>query len=411
MSVATPPHVDGPDPLEALIKEARERQRRRRMLVVGSLVLLAGLAYGIGQAVGGGPPARPSAEGDASPASNARWCQAAATAPWRSLTTRNAVPLPRTEAVWPFAVGSDGRTFFATVHSRHGFSGVARIDAATGATTEIKAFSRGSLRQVGGSFDGRWLVWMTWPGQTEAAVPWTVWAWDSHTGRIRQIGAARRRSGIWDSSWVDVDVRDGVAAWAQGSRGIHLYDLRTQRDVYIHPRHLGWPRLFAGGLVAWSGGAGRHARTYAVSALTGKPMPVPHALHDATNLLAVGTDGHATVFPDGKPRWQHGKSLWWSPSLRRTPQQVLTVRNYHWIDYPLSTGGGYFGFGAEPGLFVGDSQVHRYVKIAQGYGRVLAGPRALVVMRPLGNAKSPYAPMAISFVPLDAMPSMASCAA
>jgi hypothetical protein len=348
--------------------------------------LLAGLAGVAGSSAAGAT------------ATSTRWCLATPSAAWRSLTARHLVPLPKSVAVYPFAFGHD-HSFFASVHSRHGFSGIVRIDGDSGYMTEIKAFPHVPLVQAGGGFDGRWLVWTVWPGQGEASVPWTIWAWDSRTGRIWKVGAARRhRDGAWDRTWIDPDVRGGFAAWGQ-ARSIHLYDLRTRHDLVIRPSHPGWPRLFAGHLAAWSGS---NSMTYAVSALTGKPVSVPRALRGVNSLLGLGTDGHAIAYPKLK-------SLWWSPSLRQPLRKVLTARGSHWFDYPLHVGGGYIGLGMEPGLFVGSTRAHRYVRISR-WGSVLAGRRALVVDEPASQSKSVYAPTRVAFIPLGDVPAMPPCA-
>jgi hypothetical protein len=54
MSVVAPPEPPRPDELEALIREARARQRKRRLGAAALVALLAGVVLGIGSIVSGG---------------------------------------------------------------------------------------------------------------------------------------------------------------------------------------------------------------------------------------------------------------------------------------------------------------------------------------------------------------------
>jgi photosystem II stability/assembly factor-like uncharacterized protein len=58
LSVVAPPEPPRPDELEALIREARARQRRRRLAVAGFVALAAGLALALWAAIPGGGSAR-----------------------------------------------------------------------------------------------------------------------------------------------------------------------------------------------------------------------------------------------------------------------------------------------------------------------------------------------------------------
>jgi hypothetical protein len=398
MSIAPPPTrgATDHDALEALIKEARERQRRRRMYAAAAVAVLAAVGIGLGASRGGGgSPPQPAMQGGGAEPASARWCQAPATPAWRSLTTQHLVPLPPTTTVYPFALGGDGRSFFATVYSKHGFSGVARIDPSSGQVQGIKAFSYSRIDQATGSFDGRWLVWTETPGKAVDAGRSTTWAWDSRTGRVWKIGNGDETA----------DVRDGVAAWTHGKE-IHFYDLRTRHDLLLRPRHAGGPRLFAGHLAAWAAPLDRagDTKTYAVSSLTGRPTRLPRALRTAKNFFTLGTDGEEIAYSDGK-------SLWWSPSVRQQPEKFATARGFRWLPYPLHVAGRYLGFDQEPGLFLADTRLHRYVRIGRGYGAVLSNSRDVLVFWPASTSTAPFAPMSIAFIPFAGVPTMPPCAA
>jgi hypothetical protein len=171
---------------------------------------------------------------------------------------RHVVPLSRRVALDPWALAHDSRSFFATVYSP-AFSGVARIDVPTSRITEIRAFPDPAAEQADGAFDGRWLVWAEYRG-FESFDDFTVWAWDSRTGGVRQIGAATRAPDgrLWPSPWRQPDVREGIATWTQGSgpdelTDVHLYDLRTGEDRVVHSGHAQGSFLLRKDLVACVG--------------------------------------------------------------------------------------------------------------------------------------------------------------
>lgn len=137
----------------------------------------------------------------AAPSRSLHWCKARPSAAWHRVLERHVVPLSRTISLVPWNLAHDGRTFFATVDSP-GFSGVARVDATRRRMTRIKAFPDPAEYQADGAFDGRWLVWSEYHG-FDTFNDFTVWAWDSHTGAVRQIGSAVKSPGgsFWDSPW------------------------------------------------------------------------------------------------------------------------------------------------------------------------------------------------------------------
>jgi len=184
------------------------------------------------------------------------WCKAQSGAAWRRVLRRHLVPLSRKVSLDPWSLAHDGRSFFATVYSP-AFSGVARVDVPTGRMTEIRAFPDPSENQADGAFDGRWLVWDEYRG-FQSFDDFTVWAWDSRTGDVRQIGAARRDSvrQLWPSPWRQPDVRGGIATWAQGSgpdqlTEVHAYDLRTDEDRVVRSGHAQGSFLLRNHVVMW----------------------------------------------------------------------------------------------------------------------------------------------------------------
>jgi hypothetical protein len=323
---------------------------------------------------------------------------------------RHVVPLSRTASLDPWTLGHDGRSFFATVHSPE-FAGVARIDAATGTETEIKAFPDPAHDQADGAFDGRWLVWSEYHG-FDSFDDFTVWAWDSRTGGVRRIGAANRApdGAFWPSPWRQPDVRGGIATWAQGSgpdgrTAVHAYDLRARRDRIIRRGAAQGSFLLAGHVVAWpeSAAGGAAATMRLASAVTGRRVRVPRALRTLRGVSGLVTDGRWIAYPSARYT-----SLWWSPSLQRRPHRIVAVRGYDHIDNSVQIGGRYVGFGIQPRVFVGDATTHRYLEITAHGGWTRLDSTSLLVLYATGS-KALAARAPVAFVPWRDLPSIAAC--
>jgi hypothetical protein len=323
---------------------------------------------------------------------------------------RHVVSLSRTVSLDPWALAHDGRSFFATVYSRS-FSGVATIDARTSRLTRIAAFADPAKEQADGAFDGRWLVWSEYHG-FDTFDDFTVWAWDSHTGEVRRIGAAARAADgePWPSPWRQPDVRDGIATWVQGSgpdglAAVHVYDLRGRRDRVVHHGRAQGSFLLSGHVVVWpeSPALGGPTTMRVASTLTGRPLAAPRALRLLRGVSGLVTDGRRIVYPNAAYT-----SLRWSPSLRATPRRILTVGGSHHVDNSVQVGGRYVGFGIEPRVFVGDTRTHRYVQIASRGGWTRLDATSLLVLYATGS-KALDARAPIAFVPLRDLPPVPAC--
>jgi len=339
------------------------------------------------------------------------WCKARSSAAWRRLLARHVVPLSRRVSLDPWALAHDGRSFFATVHSPT-FSGVARIDVPTGRMTEIRAFPDRVEDQADGAFDGRWLVWDQYHG-FESFDDFTVWAWDSRSGQVRQIGAAARDSlgQLWPSPWRQPDVRGGIATWAQGSGAdqlteVHAYDLATSEDRVVRSGHAQGSFLLRNHVVVWpeSPSRGAATRMYAASAVTGTTLTTPLALRDLSGVSGLATDGGRIAYPDGLYR-----SLWWSPSLRARPRRIIaTTHAYDHVDNSVEIGGRYIGFGIQPRVFVGDTRTRRYVQITARGGWTRVDASSLLVLYAT-DSKALDSRSAIAFVRLRDLPPIPAC--
>ena len=321
------------------------------------------------------------------------------------------MPLSRTASLVPFALAPDGRSFFAVVRSA-GFSGVARIGARAKGMTGIKAFPDPNDEQAGGSFDGRWLVWKEFHGFSSFD-DFAVYAWDSHTGRVSQIGASGEGpdGNFWESPWQGPDVRSGVATWAQGSgvdglADIHVYDLGAGSGQVIHAGHAGGPLLLGHGLVAWpeSPSPGAFLRMYVAGALTGKPVATPRALRILRGVSGLDTDGRQIAYPSAA-----FESLWWSPSLSRAPKEILAARDDNHVDNSVQIGGRYIGFGIQPHLFVADTRTHRYLEIEHEFGWTELNSASLLVDYGSNAGRQIDYRAHVVLVPLRELPRIPAC--
>jgi hypothetical protein len=290
------------------------------------------------------------------------WCQTRSTAAWRRVLSNHIVPLSRTTSLVPFALAPNGRSFFADVRSPR-FSGVARIGSGAHAMTEVKAAARGP------------------------------------TGEL------------WNSPWQGPDVRNGLATWAQGSgpnglTKVHVYDLDARRDRVIHVGHTEGPFLLPHRLVAWaeSPRRGAFAQMFVANALTGKRTKAPPALRGLRGISGLDTDGRQIAYPSAR-----FKSLWWSPSLRARPTEILAARGLNTIDNSVQIGGRYVGFGIQPPLFLADTATHRYLEIERQYGYTELNANALLVAYGNNTRKKLEFRSHVVVVPLRALPRMPAC--
>ena len=324
------------------------------------------------------------------------------------------VELSQTTPMVPLAIARDGRSFFAEVHSVS-FSGVARIDARSNAVTRIKTFPDPAYTQAWGAFDGRWLVWNEYHG-FDNFNNFTIWAWDTRTHKLTQLGAATQGPDgqFWESPWRGADVRDGIATWVQGVGpdqvgDVHAFDLRDGHDVVVRHGHPGGAFLLDHRTVIWAEASapGAPTRMHAGSAVTGRRLPLPRALRTLRNVTGLYTDGHRIAYPNAPYR-----SLWWSPSLRKKPYEVVgTRRSYEHIDNSVKVGGRYVGFGKQPEVFVADTKLGRYMEVSKDGGFVYVNSNALLVAYGNSHARKVLHPIVrMAFVPLRDLPPMPACA-
>jgi hypothetical protein len=337
------------------------------------------------------------------------WCKAKPDAAWKKALSGGLVALSRRASLVPLALANDGRSFFASLYTG-AFSGVVRINAASSRYTEIKRFPDSVNDQASGSFDGRWLVWAEYHSLYDPG-DFTVWSWDSRTGRIRQIGAATRSPGgdFWDSSLQAPVALDGYATWEQGSgpnnRGdIHVVDLANGRNRIVSHGHSEGPFLVAGPLVAWAESMKPGALTVmrAASARTGRTVATPPALRNLRGGLAPVSDGKALAYITG-----YWGSLWCSPSPEAPSRRVLRSPVGSTIDNSLQVAGHFIFFGIQPVSYFADAASGRFVEIKQG-GWARLDARSLVLLKPSAK-KAVHGISDVVFLPLKSLPPIPPC--
>jgi hypothetical protein len=352
----------------------------------------------------------PSRGGATAAAPPRQWCEARSSRAWHRALAQHVVALSHSTSLDPWTLAHDGRSFFATVYSSR-FSGVARINVKTGTLRRIKSFSDPDNEQADGAFDGRWLVWNEYRGFTSFD-NFTTWAWDSHTGALQQIGAAKRgpSGDFWESPWREPDVRAGIATWVQGSgpdelTEVHVYDLRRDRDTVVSARHAQGSFLIHGHRVAWpeSPYRGAETRIYVTSS-TGRPVPVPPALRGLHGVSGLATDGLRIAYPSAPY-----KALWWSSSLAHAPARIVAASSADHIDNSVQISGRWIGFGIQPGVFVADTKTRRYIEITAHGGWTRLDSKSLLVLYATGS-KALDAVAPITFVPLRDLPPLPACA-
>ena len=377
-------------------------RRGGRLPAAAAAVLLLAVCAGCGSSA--------SATGDR-PAHQARTlCRAPTSAAWKKALSAGVVALSRRASIVPWGLAGDRRSFFASLYSK-GYSGVVRVDAASSRYTPIERFANPRADQADGAFDGRWLVWHEYHSLS-GFDDFTTWSWDSQSGQLRQIGAAKAApaGGFWPSPWRQPDARDGFATWTQGSGPggvgeVHVYDLASGTDRVVRQGHPQGSFLVAGGLAVWpeSPRPGAETDMRAADVHTGEPVVPPAALRALRGVSALATDGKALAYPNGD-----FTSLWWSPSLTTAPRRLFVTGNAaSHVDNSVQVAGRYVSFGVPPAAFLLDTVTRRYIKLSAG-GWTRIDARDFVLVRP--SAKKAIHPISdVVFRPLSSLPAFPPC--
>ncbi len=315
-----------------------------------------------------------------------------------SAALAQAVPGSRREEFVPFGVAASGLTGYGSAWTK-GFAGVAAIGLRTGVLRPIMRFSDPATDQADGAFGGRWLVWEQ-THSLQSLDGFTVYGWDSATGRLIRLGRSLTSSGgtPWPSPWHAPAVAGGFAAWAQGYGPvglvqIRLADLRTGRVTIIARGHLQAP-FFAGGLVVWpqSDRPGALTKLRAYSLRTRTMAPLPAVLRAIVGTDFVVTDGTRTAYLDPAL-----SALYYSASPDRRARLALRLPAGDEFT-ALAMGPGALAWTTTRATFVASTTTGRYAQVTPAYGFAVTGEGAAVLIADAPTAKGPHPSLALHVV-------------
>ncbi len=307
------------------------------------------------------------------------------------------VPASGREELVPLGISADGGTGYVSAWTPS-FSGVAAIDLRTGSLHPILAFADPASDQADGARGGRWLVWeQTY--SLQSLDDFTVYAWDSVTGRLVRLGHSLRDPAgtAWPSPWHAPAVSTAYAAWAQGYGPgglvqIRLADLRTGRVGVIAEGHVQAP-FFDGNLLVWPSSARPGAPTtlHAYSLADHKAAPLPAVLRAVTGTDYVAADGTRTAYlSPGLTK------LYYSQAPGQPARSLLTLPPHTGTEFTsLELGAGTLAWSTTRATFVANTSTGGYVQVTPAFGLAVTGqgPAVLVADAPTAKAAHPSLPL------------------
>lgn len=298
------------------------------------------------------------------------WSDLCPVQPTASLTAAlgRTVPASLNGEVIPLGMSADGHTAYVSAWTP-GFSGVAALDLATGSIRHIQRFQNPQQDQADGSSGGQWLAWEE-TYSLATLDDFTVYAWNSATGRLLTIGHSLNGPGStpWPSPWHPPAVSGDHAAWAQGygpggEVEIRLADLATGRVQVIREGHT-QPPFFDRNLVVWpeSDRPGVQTTLHALSLTTMRPAALPPVLRAVHGTEFVVTDGTRTAYlnPDMT-------SLYYSPAQDMRAREVLRLPPGDYFS-ALAMSPGTLAWTTTAATYVASTQTGGYAQVTPAYG-------------------------------------------
>lgn len=243
-----PPRPPAHDELEALIREARARQRRRWFLAAAAILLAAGVSVGIYSAISGGRPVRTGVIGRSGPVVSSPECHVRIAGP--TIVQRGQVVYrePSPEAMWS-SVHCSGSTIWAlfvnSVGMMHqGYVGVRSLDSGRSWRVVLAQDSRARAKYGMGAEVGPWTLHGTRAAYFVGTCPacslgkafGTVWLTvTTNAGRTFRSDAVPALAG-----WAPLRIRVtgyGVTIWAkQLVRKINSppFEIYRHKTVTLH---------------------------------------------------------------------------------------------------------------------------------------------------------------------------------
>jgi hypothetical protein len=275
------------------------------------------------------------------------------------------------------------------------FAGVAALNLASGHLRRIRAYPNPAADQADGSSGGRWLVWEE-THSLRSLDDFTVYGWDSVTGRLRRLGHSLRgpRGPAWPSPWHAPAVSGHYAAWAQGygpdgEIEVVLADLATGKVSVVRRGHT-QPPFFDGDLVVWpeSDLPGTQTTLHALSLSTGRPAALPAVLRAVHGTDFVVTDGTRTAY------FNPGlTALYYSPA--QDQRAHVALRLPAGVDFAdLAIAPGSLAWATTEATYLASTRTGAYARVTPEYGDATgSGPDLLISDAPSEKAEHPVLPM------------------
>jgi hypothetical protein len=377
--------------------------RRRRGAWPGALLALGLAGAAIAGCSSGGRAPAAQAHSGSSPGSAAHGSAAATDAltfcPVKATTAmqkelNRTVPKSLRGEVVPLGMSKSGKTAYVSTWTS-GFSGVAALNLASGHIRAIHPFRNSNSDQADGASGGRWIAWEE-TYSLKSLDYFTVYAWDSATGRLLRIGhSIKSPSGTpWPSPWHPPAVSGNYAAWAQGYGAgnkveIRLADLATGQVKVVRTGHT-QPPFFDGKLLVWpeSDQPGTQTTLHAINVTTGRPAPLPPVLKAVHGTDFVVSDGTRTAYfsPDLN-------SLFYSPTQDQAARPALQLpTGAYFAD--LALGPGTLAWTTTAATYLASTTSGAYIQVTPQYGDAVGSGSSVVISdAPSQKAPHPILPM------------------
>jgi hypothetical protein len=366
---------------------------RGALLALGTASLVLAGCTAAGGSAGKGGNGRPAVV-RAWPAGAPRALCAVRATPALKAKLGQTVPQSLRGEVVPLGMSSSGTTAYVSTWTP-GFSGVAALDLASGGMTKIQRYANPGSDQADGSSDGRWIVWEE-TYSLSTLDDFTVYAWDSVTGRLLRLGHSLNGPGgvPWPSPWHPPAVSGGYAAWAQGygpggEVEIRLASLATGQVRVIRAGHT-QPPFFDGNLVVWpeSDRPGAQTALRALSLTTGRAAALPPALSAVRGTEFVATDGTRTAYLGPQMT-----SLYYSPAQDVRARVVLRLPAGDYFS-GLALGPGTLAWTTTAATYLASTRTGGYVQVTPQYGDATgAGSGVVISDAPSEKTAHPVLPM------------------
>jgi hypothetical protein len=298
-----------------------------------------------------------------------------------------AVPESLRSEIIPQGLLPGGKSAYVSIWTP-AFAGVAALDLATGSTRKIQSFGNPVTDQADGSSGGRWLVWEE-TYSLQSLDQFTVYAFDSVTGRLRTLGHSLAGPGgvPWPSPWHAPAVSGHFAAWAQGygpggEVEIRLANLATGQVRVIRTGHV-QPPFFDGSLVVWpeSDQPGTRTTLHALRLSSGRLTALPPVLQPVHGTEFVATDGTRTAYfsPDLT-------RLYYSPAPGQ--RATLALRLPAGVEFAdLTMGPGWLAWTTTTATYLASTTAGSYAQVTPEYG-IATGSGSEVLISDAAHRKS-----------------------